>query len=133
MKILRDQHATLQGAVAVATNEQNLRPCVQMSHHSGYTSTQHMQHTRHTTMEVDHSSGQRFKNRTRFNKVNSSTQVRCWRCGQTGHISRDCKAEDIRRQPMDHGRPRPTNNQRNQENKGALRSLRSVRKVVKTT
>ena len=38
MKLLRDQPATLQGAVAVATNEQNLRASVQMSNHSGYTS-----------------------------------------------------------------------------------------------
>ena len=56
MKSHRDQHATLQGAVVVATNEQNLRPCVQMSHHSGYTSTQHMQHThqwRLTTLAVN--------------------------------------------------------------------------------
>ena len=37
-KILRNQPATLQ--VAVSTNEQNLRPPVQMSHYSGYTSTQ---------------------------------------------------------------------------------------------
>ena len=47
MKILRDQPATLQGAVAVATNEQNLRARVQMSHHSLYTSN-HTQHTQHT-------------------------------------------------------------------------------------
>ena len=32
MKILRDQPNTLQGAVRVATNEQNLRTRVQMSH-----------------------------------------------------------------------------------------------------
>ena len=107
MKILRDQPATLQGAVAVATNEQNLRARVQMSHHSGYTSAQNTHHAQHTPMEVDHSRGQRFKNRLRFNKVNSSTeaQARCWRCSQIGHISRECKAEYLRRPPMGHGRP----------------------------
>ena len=57
MKILRDQPATLQGAVAVATNEQNLRAHVQMSHHSGYTSAQtHTMCNTHlwrlTTLEV---------------------------------------------------------------------------------
>ena len=35
-------------------------------------------------------------------------KVRCWRCGQTGHISGDCKAEDNKRPPMVYGRPRPT-------------------------
>ena len=68
-------------------------------------------------MEVDHSRGQRFKNRPRFNKVNSSTQapVRCWPCGKIGHISRECKAEDVRRPPMGHGRPRPTYTQKNNQ------------------
>ena len=61
IKILRDQPATLQGAVAVATNEQNFRARVQMSHHRGYTRAQHTHHAQHTPMEVDHSRGQRFK------------------------------------------------------------------------
>ena len=120
MKILRDQPATLQGAEAVATNAQNLRARVQMSHHSGYTSNhaQQTQHAQHTPMEVDHSRGQRFKARPRLNRVNSSmeSQVRCWRCCQTGHISRDCKVEDVRRPPMGHGRPRPTYQRKQQEN-----------------
>ena len=65
-------------------------------------------------MEADRSRGQRFKNRLRFNKVNSTqAQVRCWHCGQTGHISRECKAEDIRRAPMGHGRSRLTFDQNN--------------------
>ena len=99
MKILRDQPATLQCAVAVATNEQNLRACVQMSHHSGYMSkhAQNTPHAQHTPMEVDHSRGQRFKARPRFNRVNSTgeSQDRCWRCCQTGHISQDCKAKKL--------------------------------------
>ena len=68
MKILRDQPATLQGAVAVATHEQNLRTRVQMSHHSGYTSNhaQNTPHAQHTPMEVDHSRGQRLKARPRL-------------------------------------------------------------------
>ena len=62
MKILRDQPATLQCAVAVATNEQNLRACVQMSHHSGYRVSMHKTHRMHsihlwrlTTQEVNDS------------------------------------------------------------------------------
>ena len=55
MKILRDQPNTLQGAVGIATNAQNLRERVQMSHHN-YSSN-----NTHTPMEVDHSRGQRFK------------------------------------------------------------------------
>ena len=88
-----------------------------MSHHSDYTSAQNTQHAQHTPMEFDHTRGQRFKGGPRINRVNSSkqSQVRCWRCGRTGHISRDCKAEDVRRPPMGHGSPRPTY-QRKQEN-----------------
>ena len=39
MKILRDQPNTLQGAVALATNEQNLRARVQMSHQGSKVAT----------------------------------------------------------------------------------------------
>ena len=80
-----------------------------MLHHSGYTSkhAQQAQYAQHTPMEVDHSRSQRFKARPRFNRVNSrgESQVRCWRCDQTGHISRDCETEEVRRPPMGHGRP----------------------------
>ena len=97
----------MQGAVTVATNEQTvglMRRC----HTSNL--TQNTQHAQHTPMEVDNSRGQRFKARPRYNQVNRSleSQVRCWRCGQTGHIGQDCKAEDVRRPPRGHGRPRPT-------------------------
>lgn len=116
MKILRDQPNTLQGAVGIATNEQNLRVRVQMSHHN-YSSN-----NTHTPMEVDHSRGQRFKFRNRFNSVNSTVnaqaqrQVKCWHCGMLGHISRDCKKKEQSRPPMGHGRPRVSNQSQNQEN-----------------
>lgn len=121
MKILRDQPATLQGAIAITTNEQNLRARVQMSHNGPSYS-----HTRdtHAPMEVDHSRGQRFKYKNRFNRVNSTmnTQtnrhVRCWHCGMLGHISRDCKNKEQPRPSMGHGRPRTANQmqQNHQEN-----------------
>ena len=104
MKILRDQPNTLQGAVGVATNEQNLRTRVQMSHQN--TSSNH------TPMEVDHSRGQRFRNRQGYNKINSTSntqgpqQIKCWHCGRLGHISKNCRDKTETRPPMGHGRPR---------------------------
>ena len=104
MKILRDQPNTLQGAVGVATNEQNLRTRVQMSHQN--TSSNH------TPMEVDHSRGPRFRNRQGYNRINSTNntqgpqQIKCWHCGRLGHISRDCRDKTETRPPMGHGRPR---------------------------
>ena len=113
LKILRDQPDTLQGAVAICTNEQNLRTRVQMSYHDSNNS--------HTPMEVDHSRGQRFKFKNKFNRVNSTLntetqrQIRCWHCGMLGHISRDCKNKQQSRPPMGHGRPRVQNQQQNQQ------------------
>ena len=113
LKILRDQPDTLQGAVAIFTSEQNLRTRVQMSHHDS--------NNNHTPMEVDHSRGQRFKFKNKFNRVNSTfntetqRQIRCWHCGMLGHISRDCKNKQQSRPPMGHGRPRVQNQQQNQQ------------------
>lgn len=114
MKILRDQPDTLQGAVATCTNEQNLRTRVQMSHQGS--------NSMHTPMEVDHFRGQRFKFKNRFNRVNSAinTQanrpIRCWNCGQEGHISRDYRnKEQQSRPPRGHDRPRVQNQQQNQQ------------------
>ena len=93
MKILRDQPDTLQGAVATCTNEQNLQTRVQVARHGSYST--------HTPMEVDHSRGQRYKYGDKFKKVNTSNRpIKCWTCGQMGHISRDCKAKEERRLPM---------------------------------
>ena len=116
MKILRDQPDTLQGAVVIATTEQNLRNRVQLSHSN---TTQ-----KETPMEIDHSRGQKFRYRNMFNQINSaeSTQskrpVRCQSCGQAGHNSRHCRNKEQGRPPMGHGRPRRQyqNQVGNQEN-----------------
>ena len=111
MKILRDQPNTLQGAIAIATNEQNLRVMVQMTH-------SHAQSSHHEPMEVDHSRGQRFRGQNhpnRFNRINSANpaqnfrQIKCWNCGMLGHVSRDCGPKDKPRPSVGHGRPRQSN------------------------
>ncbi|MCG7878548.1 MAG: zinc finger domain-containing protein [Candidatus Thiodiazotropha taylori] len=100
LKILRDHPDTLQAAIGVATNEQNLRARVNMSHRTN------------EPMEVDHSRGQRFRPRNRFNRVNtvnngSNRSIRCWHCGQEGHVIRDCKVKEQGNRPaMGHGRSR---------------------------
>lgn len=111
MKILRDQPDTLQGAVLVATNEMNLRARVQLSHSTS---------SKETPMEVDLSRGQKYKFRNRFHKVNTTQAnrppIKCWNCGQAGHISRDCKKTEQNRPPLGHGRPRMQQPMQNQEN-----------------
>ena len=57
MKILRDKQHTLQGAIAIATNEQNLRVRVQISH-------SYAQSSRPEPMEVDHSRGQKSRSKS---------------------------------------------------------------------
>ena len=107
MKILREQPNTLQGAVATATNEQNLKARVQMSHQGSNTPT---------SMEVDHSRGQQYKF-NRFKKINSTQNrpSRCWTCGQMGHISRDCRSKEERKPPMGHGQSRGGASQSNNQ------------------
>ena len=63
-------------------------------------------------MEVDHSRGQRFRPRNRFNWVStvnnrSNRPIRYWHCGQEGHVIRECKVkEQGNRLAMGHGRSR---------------------------
>ena len=73
-------------------------------------------------MEVNHSRGQRFKFKNKFNRVNSAinTQAnrptRCWNCGQEGQINRDCRTKEQQsRPPRGHGRLRVQYQQQNQQ------------------
>lgn len=86
LKILRDRPDTLQGAISIATNEQNLRARVALSHSS----------RQETPMEIDHSRNKRFRH-----NVNT---VRCWKCGKEGHVIKDCKIKEFSGPPMGHGR-----------------------------
>ena len=102
MKILRDRPDTLQAAIGIATNEQNLRAKVNMSHTTK---------TVHEPMEVDHSRGQRFRPNRQANRVNSTVNngskrpVRSWHCNREGHVIRECRFRQQGGRPsMGHGR-----------------------------
>ena len=90
----------LQAAIGVAANEQNLRARVNMSHRTS------------EPMEVDHSRGQRFRPRNRFNRVStvndrSNRPIRCLHCGQEGHVIREYKVKEQGNRPaMGHSRSR---------------------------
>ena len=69
-------------------------------------------------MEIDHSRCQRFKFQKRFNRVNraintrTSRPIKCWHCGQEGHISRDYRTKEQQsRLPMGHGSKQISNDQ----------------------
>ena len=95
LKILRDRPNTLQGAISIATNEQNLRARVALSHPV----------RNEQPMEVDHSRNRRFFRPHQNNRQINA--VKCWKCGQEGHILRDCRSEQTHRQnrpSVGHGR-----------------------------
>ena len=86
LKILRNRPNTLQGAISIATNEQNLRARVALSH----------QVRNEQPMEVDHSRNRRFFSPQQNNRQINA--VKCWKCGHEGHILRDCRSEQTHRQ-----------------------------------
>ena len=85
LKILRDRSDTLQGAISIATNEQYLRARVALTHPV----------RNEQPMEVDHARIRSFFRPQQNRQVNA---VKCWKCGQEDHISRDYKCEEIKRQ-----------------------------------
>ena len=87
MKILRDQTITLQTAIAVAVNGQNLSNRVDIASCT----------SQYDPMEINLSKGRRFKNRI--------NDIKCWNCGKTGHVYKDCKEKYSIKPPMGQGRP----------------------------
>ena len=123
MKILRDNPDTLQGAISIATKEQNLRARVNLSSsfHPPYKSER-----REEPMEVDHyrpvkcfkchKTGHTKKNCKNVNSVDDKTRAsdikrfkgRCWGCGKEGHILKFCRQNDrqTERPNIGHGQRR---------------------------
>ena len=123
MKILRDNPDTLQGAISIATKEQNLRARVNLSSsfHPPYKSER-----REELMEVDHyrpvkcfkcrKTGHTKKNCKNVNSVDDKTGAsdikrfkgRCWGCGKEGHILKFCRQNDrqTERPNIGHGQRR---------------------------
>lgn len=116
MKILRDNPDTLQGAISIATKEQNLR--ARVNHSSTFHSAQKSER-REEPMEVDHyrpikcfkckKIGHTAKKCRVVNSVNNDTgqekkKIRCWGCGKQGHILRNCRQDRQTERPnMGHG------------------------------
>lgn len=89
LKLLRDRADTLQGATGVATNEQNLRARVALSHGGRI----------EMPMEIDHSRNRQYNRQGRHVNV-----VKCWNCGREGHVIKDCRAKEVNRHAMGHGK-----------------------------
>lgn len=71
MKILRDNPNTLQGAITIATKEQNLRARVNLSTNFNW---HNKSERKEEPMEVDH-----------------YRPLRCFKCKKTGHLSKACR------------------------------------------
>lgn len=116
MKVMRENPATLQAAIAVATAEHNLRKRFDLrtSSHSGQRQVAHADNYGPEPMEVDHARDQRCfachrighkakDCRSRQQSVNavrnssgtSRSAIVCWNCHKPGHIARRCKAKKV--------------------------------------
>ncbi|MCG8049022.1 MAG: hypothetical protein JAY66_25635 [Candidatus Thiodiazotropha taylori] len=115
MKVMRENPATLQAAITVATAEHNLRKRFDLrtSSHSGQKQNAYTGEYGTEPMEVDHArpklrcfvcnkKGHKAKDcRSRQHNVNSvrsssgtqSSTLRCWNCNKLGHIARRCRAK----------------------------------------
>lgn len=122
MKILRDNPDTLQGAISIATKEQNLRARVNQS--SSFHSGRKIERKEEPMeVDVDHyrplqcfkckKMGHTAKKCRVVHAVDHDTgqvkrQVRCWGCGKQGHILRNCRLNRQTERPnMGHGQ-KPT-------------------------
>lgn len=106
LTILRKHPNTLEAALAIATDEQNLR---QRVHNAKPFDTEQ----NHEPMDVSHMRRLRcFKCNRGGHKAQDCKNVRsvgrptfvCWGCGQEGHLIRNCPGENNFRPPVGHGR-----------------------------
>ena len=94
--MLRDNPDTLQG---IATNEQILKARMALT----YTG-------RHETpTEVDHSRNRNYVRPQKRSQIRRVNTIKCWRCGQEGHLLKDCRVQNVTRPSAGHGRSRNRN------------------------
>ena len=126
MKVMRDNPATLQDAITVATNEQNLRKRFDLrsGNRSSMDKGSAIDNFGPESMEVDHfrrqtrcyicnRKGHKAKdcrqkqqavNAVSYRPKQSYITVVCWHCQKRGHFARDCKAKKVN---SDHTGNRP--------------------------
>ena len=119
MKVMRENPATLQAAIAVATHEQNLRKCFDLRS-GNYTTMSKSFDTENVgaeLMEVDHLRPQfrcykcnrrdlkakvcrpekhdvnAVSNFARQDRQNWYKNIVCWNCHKSGHFARDCRVK----------------------------------------
>lgn len=128
MKILRENPATLDGAITIATNEQNLRKRFSLR-------TRQNRVPEDERMEIDHyrptfrcfkcnKKGHKSKDcrvKQQVNAVDSRAKqsdyykdIICWYCNNKGHIKRDCRKRQLDlKGDSDRGKSNTQNNQEN--------------------
>lgn len=106
LTILRRHPETLEHAVAIATDESNLRQRVLCGRVPDIRQEEPMDvsHMRPVRCFKCHKTGHKAPDCKQVRVVTKPTPV-CWRCGQEGHIIRECRSEPKPRPPRGHGRP----------------------------